>query len=166
MAVNKIQLHVVGYQNTNRMSHAYGKWYLRVNNDKTLNTRGFMRHICAHGITVPENIMAAVLTQFTECLTELLTQGVPVKLDGLGTFMPQFTSSGVTDVDKIDDGATIRSSIKGLHIRLLPDGTFWDNTQSTKNLANASIYFEGFVVDGSINKGIAGIDFTTEEPEP
>ena len=40
----------------------------------------------SHGLGFPRSIVQGVLTQLSECLTELLLQGQPVKLDGFGTF--------------------------------------------------------------------------------
>lgn len=168
---NQIQLHLVGYQNNNRMSHAYGKYYLKVNPNRTLTTKGFLRHIINHGITVPATLMEATLTQFTECLKELLLQGIPVKLDGLGTVTPSFSSSGVTfnkeaATHELGSGSSMRGKIKGLHFRLTPDASYWDNTQSTKNLANASLVFDGIVFDGSIKNGVQTKKFYDQQEEP
>lgn len=162
MAVNNIQLSVVARQNKNSKSRAYNKFYYYVNPAKTLSTRGFLKHIESHGLSIPQGIMSAALAQICSCLGELVRQGIPIKLDGLGTITPYFSCDGVDageapdygNLDKV--GQNMREYIKGLHFRLIPDGTELDNTQSTANLAKASLSFEGIDLGGG--QGIVSND--------
>lgn len=147
--VNSIQIDVIAVQNNNSKSRAYRKFYYQVDRSKTLSTRGFLKHIASHGLAIPEGVMQACLTQICSCLNELLIQGVPIKLDGLGTLSPYFSCEGVsagehptyTQIDKV--GTDMRSAIRGLHIRLLPDQTELDKNNSRVNLANASLTYKG-----------------------
>ena len=66
------------------------------------------------------------------CLPELISQGVPVRLDPLGTFLP------TCDVDKpllnipVMEGADPNNVVKGVHIRFLPYGVENDNITSRR----------------------------------
>ena len=66
------------------------------------------------------------------CLPELISQGVPVRLDPLGTFLP------TCDVDKpllnipAMEGADPNNVVKGVHIRFLPYGVEDENITSRR----------------------------------
>lgn len=139
-----INIGVIARQNNNKMSAAYGKYYYQVNKDNTLTTRGFLQHIQDHGLAIPRAVAQACLSQITSCLKELLLRGIPVKLDGLGTFTPTVSSSGVLDSAEL--GKNMRGQLKGVHFRLIPDGTELDNTTSTENALAASYHFDGVMV--------------------
>ena len=99
MAVrNEIPLRVDLYKNTRTSSRTYGQYYGKVRSRDTLSLRGFARHMTEHGKRVTYEEMVMFLTQMVDCMKELLTQGVPVKLDGLGTFKIGIASTGADSV--------------------------------------------------------------------
>jgi hypothetical protein len=64
-----------------------------------------------------------VLIKITECLPELVSQGVPVQLDGLGTFYPTAQvkkDAGVANIAAMD-GLNPNDIVEAIHIRFLPD---------------------------------------------
>ena len=73
-------------QNTNDDSTAFGKWFAEVDSKEPLNLKGFAKHMTSHGKIADYQMCVLVLGQVVECMSELLSQGRPVKLDGLGTF--------------------------------------------------------------------------------
>ena len=75
-------------QNTNDDSTAFGKWFAEVDSKEPLNLKGFAKHMTSHGKIADYQMCVLVLGQVVECMSELLSQGQPVKLDGLGTFSP------------------------------------------------------------------------------
>ena len=81
MGINLRQNKIVG-------SSAYGKYYPEVDQQKTLSLRGFAKHMTDHGSLYGRAIVEGVLMQITDCLPELVAQGVPVQLGNLGTFYP------------------------------------------------------------------------------
>ena len=88
MASKKIGLKYDIYQNNVTDSTANGKWYARVVRDNTLDLDGLTRHIADHGSIYTPDVVLGVLTKFSSCMVELISQGVGVKIDGLGTFYP------------------------------------------------------------------------------
>jgi hypothetical protein len=84
MAVNFIQMPLCLRKNINEKSSAYGKYYVEVDNAETLTTEGLVQHIRNHNCAVGEEAIAAVLKKLGECVPELVAQGQPVKIDGLG----------------------------------------------------------------------------------
>ena len=60
----------------------------------------------------------------SSCIIELLSQGNPVKIDGLGTFMPtvEATKNGISKDELIAGKWNASTYIRGIHIRFLPEG--------------------------------------------
>ena len=122
MGINLRQNKIVG-------SSAYGKYYPEVDQQKTLSLRGFAKHMTDHGSLYGRAIVEGVLMQITDCLPELVAQGVPVQLGNLGTFYPtaEVAKEGaVNDIPDMD-GLNPNDIVKAIHIRFLPDSTKLDN---------------------------------------
>ena len=85
--VNNIQL-TINLKRNNRKSDYYGKLYGYTETQNTLSMRGLTKHISDHGTIFTRDIVEGVITKLCECIPELVDQGVPVKLDGIGTFYP------------------------------------------------------------------------------
>ena len=81
-------------QNKNDDSTAYGKYFVEVDSKEPLNLKGFAKHMMGHGKIADYQMCVLVLGQVVDCMTELLAQGQPVKLDGLGTFSPSVDGQG------------------------------------------------------------------------
>ena len=122
MATQKIAMGINLRQNKIEGSTAYGKYYPEVDAQKTLSLRGFAQHMTDHGSLYGRAIVEGVLMQITECLPELVAQGVPVQLGSLGTFYP------TAEVKK--DAAVLNvAAMDGLNPNdiVLPDSTKLDN---------------------------------------
>ena len=52
-------------------------------------------------------------------MSEMISTGQPVKLDGLGTFYPTFECEGAETPETF----SIAEHLKGIHIRFQPEGT-------------------------------------------
>ena len=132
MATNEIKLGINLRQNKNSKNAGYGKYYPEVDTQTTLTLRGFAKHMSDHGSIYGLDLIEGVLKKITQCLPELISQGVPVRLDPLGTFLP------TCDVDKpllnipAMEGADPNEVVKGVHIRFLPYGVEDDNITSRR----------------------------------
>jgi len=132
MATNEIKLGINLRQNKNSKNAGYGKYYPEVDTRTTLTLRGFAKHMSDHGSIYSLDLIEGVLKKITQCLPELISQGVPVRLDPLGTFLP------TCDVDKpllnipAMEGADPNEVVKGVHIRFLPYGVEDDNITSRR----------------------------------
>ena len=129
MASQKIAMGINLRQNKIEGSSAYGKYYPEVDQQKTLSLRGFAQHMTDHGSLYGRAIVEGVLMQITECLPELVAQGVPVQLGSLGTFYPTAEVKKDAAVANIAamDGLNPNDIVKAIHIRFLPDSTKLDN---------------------------------------
>ncbi len=129
MATENISMGINLRKNKNNRNAGYGKYYPEVDQQKTLSMRGFAKHLSDHGSLYGRDVVEGVLTKITECLPELVAQGVPVKFDGLGTFYPTAQvakNAAVPDIAAME-GLNPNQVVKGIRIRFLPDCSKMDN---------------------------------------
>ena len=88
MAKHTIAMEVNLRKNENQQNAGYGKYYFEVARKPTLSLKGFAQHMVDHGSIYSRDVIEGVLKKITQCLPELLSQGVPVQLEPLGTFYP------------------------------------------------------------------------------
>ena len=129
MAKEKIALGINLRQNKITGNAGYGKYYPEVDVQKTLSLRGFAKHMTDHGSVFGRDVLEAVLIKITECLPELVSQGIPVQLGGLGTFYPTAQVKKDAAVASIADmdGLNPNDIVEAIHIRFLPDTSKLDN---------------------------------------
>ena len=131
MATQNIQVRINLRKNTNRKSDYYGHLYPYIDRQGTLDTRGFCKHMADHGTMFDRATIEGVMTTMQGCLVELLSQGVAIKLTGIGTFYPSAESvpGGAATIEEAQTkGAD--GLVKGVHVRFLPDGTKLDDITS------------------------------------
>ena len=120
MAVNSIQMPVNIKLNQNEaMSSAYGKYYLEVATSEVLSTEGLVNHITHHNCAVGTEAIAAVIKKLGECIPELVAQGQPVKIDGLGIFYPtaENKKNGLLKSQLLDSKVNPLDVLAGVHLR-------------------------------------------------
>jgi hypothetical protein len=88
-----------------------------------LSLKGFAKHLSEHGKLATYEMLVLVLQNIVSCMKELITQGQPVKLDGLGTFYPtiEATKGGSESVE--DAVENLNEIIEGVHLRFQPEGS-------------------------------------------
>ncbi len=126
MATKKIEMQYNLRQLNNENNNAHLLWFPKAVRRSTLSLRGLSDHISDHGSIYTRDVVLGVLSKFTSCLTELVAQGVAVKLDGLGTFYPTLEAKGA----ETPVGYNIEEYLKGVHIRFQPEGCDDDNITS------------------------------------
>ena len=132
MATNEIKMGINLRQNKNVKNSGYGKYYPEVDVQATLSLKGFAKHMSDHGCIYGRDLIEGVLKKITQCLPELVSQGVPVRLDPLGTFLPTCSvNKPLADVAAME-GADPNEVVKGVHIRFLPYGVEDDNITSRR----------------------------------
>ena len=137
MAVNKISMAINYRKNKSTRLSSGGKYYAEVDRQKTLSTRGLAQHLKDHNCMVGRDAIMAVLIKLSECVPELVAQGVGVKLDGLGIFYPSVLNEkgGATETEMKDKTFNPTSIIKGIRLRFTPDSSELDNLTSKQFLA-------------------------------
>ena len=126
MARSNIPMVINLRQNTNDDSTAFGKWFAEVDSKEPLNLKGFAKH------------------------SELLSQGQPVKLDGLGTFSPSVDGQkqGKNDIESaVAAGAD--AMINGIKINFVPENTKGEKLTS-RAFKEQCIFEYGYVVQSEI----------------
>ena len=123
------------YQNQNSYSQAYGKWYARVKNLESLNTRKLFFNDTATTEIYTPDVVYGVMEKFRSCLLEMLLNSKKVKIEGLGTFYTtlECQKGGAVSKDKFN----ILKDVKGLHIRFLPEQEQENNISSRQFLKQA-----------------------------
>ena len=165
MAENvNLKLPYVLRQNTSSNPRMSGKYYGRVWKKGLLDTKGLAHHMVEHGLVRNEGRVYSVLSKLTECIPELLSQGVGVKLDGLGTFYPSLQSKGVADPTKY----SVNKHLTGIKLHILPWSEDIGNLTSKAFLSKCELEYMGEVetitVDGK-KKIILHRPTTDEEGE-
>ena len=142
--------------NNNEKSDQFGRLYAELDRKRTLSLRG--------------------LAKLCQCIPELLAQGQPVKLDGLGTFYPtaKNQNGGLENVEAAKN-LTPEQAVEGVRVRFLPDGTKLDDMTSKAfkdrcslvwgNLIEITGYKDAQKKTGPIYK-LTPISNPIVEPEP
>jgi len=133
MAVKNPQFEINLRKNDNSaMTGAYGKYYPKAVEKKTISLRGLCNHMAEHNSIYGRDVIGGVLTKMSNCIIELLSQGNPVKIDGLGTFVPTVESikMGITKPDILAGKWNASTYVKAIHIRFRPEGNSDDDITS------------------------------------
>ena len=122
-------------QNKNEMNNGYGKWYAKIKNLETLNTRRLAQHISEHGSIYTPDVVYGVLEKFRSCLVEMLLESKKVKIEGLGTFYCTLENqkNGAPKKEEFN----VAKHLKALHIRFLPEQAAEENISSREFIKKA-----------------------------
>ncbi len=137
-------------QNANDTSSAYGKYFAEVDSKEPLNLKGFARHMTGHGKIADYQMCVLVLGQVVDCMSELLSQGQPVKLDGLGTFSPSVDGQkqGKDSLAKaVEVGPD--AMINGIKINFTPENTKGEKLTS-RAFKEQCVFEFGYVVESEV----------------
>jgi len=147
MARSNIPMVINLRQNKNDESTAFGKYFAEVDSKEPLNLKGFAKHMTSHGKIADYQMCVLVLGQVVECMSELLAQGQPVKLDGLGTFSPSVDGQkqGQIDVESaVAKGAA--NLINGIKINFSPENIKGEKLTS-RAFKEQCVFEFGYVVE-------------------
>jgi predicted histone-like DNA-binding protein len=132
MAVKNPQFEINVRMNENSSSSAFGKYYPKAVEKQTISLRGLCKHMSEHNSIYGRDVIEGVLTKMAGCIIELVSQGNPVKIDGLGTFVPtvESTKNCISREDLIAGKWNASTYVKAIHIRFRPEGTGDDDITS------------------------------------
>ena len=150
MARSNIPMVINLRQNTNDDSTAFGKWFAEVDSKEPLNLKGFAKHMTGHGKIADYQMCELVLGQVVDCMTELLSQGQPVKLDGLGTFYPSVDGQkkGKNSLEKAVEAGP-DAMINGIKINFIPENTKGEKLTS-RSFKDMCVFEFGYVVESEV----------------
>ncbi|MBO5632811.1 MAG: hypothetical protein J5965_27465 [Aeriscardovia sp.] len=160
MAKENIAFLVNLRKNTVPDSDMFGRYYPEAESKETLSTKGFAKHVADHGGTlVSYELMQLVLASIVKCLKEYMSQGQPVKLDGLGTFRPTVTSinGGAASIEEaLRKG--VNNMVEGVNFVFIPENSKDEELTSKKFKDQCSLQF-AYLVE-TIKKVIGGKEKT------
>ena len=148
MSISKIPFIVDIRKNNNMNSPSYGNYMLVADTKKTLDLKGFAKHLVQHGKRTDYGDCVMFLQNIVDCLQELLMQNQGVKLDGLGTFYPTITTKkgGFQSVQAAVDGIA-NGGVKGVNVKFRPEGAGDEEEKMTSTaMANKCTYEAGYVL--------------------
>ena len=125
MAVKNPQFGINLRKNDNQQNAGYGKYYPKALEKETISLEGLTKHMAEHNSIYGDDVIGGVLKKMSGCIIELLSQGNPVKIDKLGTFMPtvEATKNGITKAEILAGKWNASQYINGIHIRFIPEGS-------------------------------------------
>ena len=150
MARSEIPMVINLRQNKNDDSTAYGTYYAEVDSKEPLNLKGFAKHMTSHGKIADYQMCVLVLGQVVDCMTELLSQGQPVKLDGLGTFSPSVDGQKKGKVELADAvAAGADAMINGIKINFTPENIKGEKLTS-RAFKEECVFEFGYLVESEV----------------
>ena len=150
MARSNIPMVINLRQNKNDESTAYGKYFAEVDAKEPLGLKGFAKHMTGHGKIADYQMCVLVLGQVVECMSELLAQGQPVKLDGLGTFSPSVDGQKLGKANLAEAvAAGPDAMINGIRITFTPENTKGEKLTS-RAFKDECIFEFGYLVESEV----------------
>lgn len=161
MAINNLQFPIDITKNNNSSAPGFGKFYAFAHNSETLSTEGLVDHIVHHNCAVGREAIAAVIKKLSECIPELVAQGQPVKIDGLGIFYGTVSNrkNGLTKTQLLDSKVNPLDIVEGIHLRFTPQSDQINDLTSKSFLKQQVTPVMNLVTDPK------GIDLTPDEPD-
>ena len=96
-------------QNKNDKTTAYGKWYGRVVNTKTMSYQELCKHMSEHNSVYGEDVCLGVANKLQNCILEQLLEGKKVQFGELGTFYLSVKSTGTAQEEDFNLGTNSSS---------------------------------------------------------
>ena len=104
------------YQNNNKKSDFYGKWYAKASITKTITTEQ-LAELITDRCTVTDTDTLAVLHALARVIKKELQDGKRIKLDYLGAFKVGISTKPADDAKSFN----ISENLKNIHIIFQPD---------------------------------------------
>ena len=104
------------YQNNNKQSSGYNKWYARAVMTETMTTRQ-LAEIMQENCTVKRSDIEAVLREIVPTMTRAMQDSKRVKIEGLGTFKIGLKTKGAASAKAFN----VKENVTGMHVNFLPE---------------------------------------------
>ena len=155
MAKENIAFLVNLRKNTAEGTDRNGRYYPEAETKTALSTKGFAKHLAEHGGLVTYEFMQLVLGTMVKCLKEMMSQGQPVKFDGLGTFRPTVTSikGGAASIEEALR-LGVNNMVEGVNFVFIPENAQGEEITSKKFKEQCSLQF-AYLVE-TVKKTING----------
>lgn len=116
------------YQNNNKSSQAYQKWYPRVAAEETIGLDELAEHMASHNTPFSKGAIKGILTDAVVCTKELLLLGKNVKFPDLAIFSIGLKVKGGADTK---EDFSVAKFIIGLKLRARATGELMSTNLDT-----------------------------------
>ena len=120
-------------KNNNEHSHAYGKYYARVEYKTTMDIKAMARHMAEHNTPFSEGTIEGILRDFVKCTREQCLNGNTVKIEDLAIFKCSLDGNGLT----LQEGYQVKAGL-GTLPRTVTAETVQPAVKSVRLLAQAT----------------------------
>lgn len=124
------------YQNVNKSSENFKKWYARAKHTETVSFEELIEHMTSHNIGFPRGIVQGVMMSFVDCLLELVAESKKVQLGDLGTFYLNIKSKPAAKYEDFN----ANENIEGCGLRFIASQTTSKNDLSRAAFTSAMSY--------------------------
>lgn len=121
------KIRVTPYQNKNEQTSAYLKWFMRVQQNPTIDIDDLATHI-ANDSKIERSMVATINEAITRQIGELLCNGHPIRIPHLGLLKLGVNSSGTDTVTDYNAGRCV----KNVHLVLRPDAEILEEMKRIK----------------------------------
>jgi hypothetical protein len=170
MATERQVVEVDIVTNENRKSDYFGKKYGRIHYTEPINMRGVCDMINSNGSPWTRDIIDGVFIRYRNCVVDLLSQGIGVKIDGLGTLRPTLENAH-GGADSVED-FNVNEHITGVHVRFIPEGDELDRITSREMKKKCvlrktyEVEYREITVDGKPKKIPIYVPIKGNKPDP
>ncbi|MBF1487829.1 MAG: DNA-binding protein [Prevotella pallens] len=97
------------YENKNKKSAGYKKFYARAVSEETIDLRQLAEYMATHNVPFSKGCIYGVLRDMVACIKEIIIDGKNVKIDDLAIFSAGLRTSGAETLEGFNPAKNIKS---------------------------------------------------------
>lgn len=97
------------YENKNKKSAGYKKFYARAVSEETIDLRQLADYMATHNVPFSKGCIYGVLRDMVACIKEIIIDGKNVKIDDLAIFSAGLRTSGAETLEGFNPAKNIKS---------------------------------------------------------
>lgn len=97
------------YENKNKKSAGYKKFYARAVSEETIDLRQLADYMATHNVPFSKGCIYGVLRDMVACIKEIIIDGKNVKIDDLAIFSAGLCTSGAETLEGFNPAKNIKS---------------------------------------------------------
>ena len=97
------------YENKNKKSAGYKKFYARAVSEETIDLRQLADYMATHNVPFSKGCIYGVLRDMVACIKEIIIDGKNVKIDDLASFSAGLRTSGAETLEGFNPAKNIKN---------------------------------------------------------
>lgn len=97
------------YENKNKKSAGYKKFYARAVSEETIDLRQLADYMVTHNVPFSKGCIYGVLRDMVACIKEIIIDGKNVKIDDLASFSAGLRTSGAETLEGFNPAKNIKN---------------------------------------------------------